>query len=557
MSLLNKKWEIVNKFDYQSFQEKIYTNRGLGSIDSMEAFLYPSLENNLHDPYKMKGMREAVERVKQAVKIKERIVIFGDYDVDGVTSTYLVFNFLKKVGAQVSYRIPHRVEEGYGLKNEFIDDLADKGVSLIITVDCGIANKPEIDYAAEKGIEVVVTDHHNMPLELPNAAAIINPKQLGCEYPFKELAGVGVAYKLVTALAYDYLEAEEAKLYLKSILDIVALGTIADCMPLIEENRVLAKFGLEQLAQTENVGLKALMKQAKVNFERVNTDTVAFGLAPRLNVAGRLNHAYHALDLLIGKRENAQILDQWNKGRQELVEGFMKEVIEKLDKEDSDKPYIILKDNRWHAGIVGLIAGRLTEKYAYPSIVIEEREDLLVGSCRSIEAIDIYQALNQAKDLFEHFGGHKQAAGFALKPEKFLEFEDRLDFVLRREAKKVDFRPILKIECEIKQEDINWQNLELLEPFAPFGIGNEKPNFLLTNVTPVDVHLTGKQKNHLKFNIQTQQGKYKVIGFNHSFMHEHIAAGKPVDVVFKMERNEWKGRDYIQLRLVDVKVSGN
>lgn len=555
MSLLNKKWEIVNKFDYQSFQEKIYTNRGLGSIDSMEAFLYPSLEKNLYDPYKMLGMRQAVERIKQSVKAHERIVVFGDYDVDGVTSTYVMYDFLKKIGAQVSYRIPHRVGEGYGLKNEFIDELAEKSVSLIVTVDCGIANKKEIDYALEKGIEVVVTDHHNMPLELPNAVAIVNPKQLACEYPFKELAGVGVAYKLITALAYEFLSSAEAKKYLESILDFVALGTIADCMPLIGENRVLVKFGLLQLAKTKNEGLKALMKKSGVNFEKIDTDTVAFALAPRLNVAGRLNHAYHALDLFLGKKENAEILDQWNKQRQDLVENFLREVEEDLKKEDPKKPYILLKDSKWHIGVVGLIAGRLTEKYGYPSIVIEEREELLVGSCRSIEAIDIYQVLSQAKDLFEHFGGHKQAAGFALTPEKYLEFEDRIDFILRREAKKVDFRPVLKIECEVQEKDISWENLHFLEPFAPFGVANERPNFLLKNVVPLEVHLTGQQKNHLKFNIQTAKGKYKVIGFNHSFMHAHIQDGKPVDIVFKMERNEWKDKDYIQLRLVDMKVA--
>jgi len=557
MSLLNKKWKIINKFDYQSFQEKIYTNRDLGSIDSIEAFLYPTLEKNLHDPYKMQGMRQAVERIKQAVRACERVVVFGDYDVDGVTSTYLMYSFLKKIGAQVSYRIPHRVENGYGLKNEFIDDLGEKSVSLIITVDCGIANKSEIDYAREKGIEVLVTDHHNMPLELPNAVAILNPRQLGCEYPFKDLAGVGVAYKLITALAYDFFEEKKTKKYLESVLDLVALGTIADCMPLTGENRVLVKFGLTQLAQTQNKGLSALMKVTGVNLEQITADTVGFGLAPRLNVAGRLRHAYHSLDLLIGKTKNAQILNKWNKERQELIEVFLRKVEKKLKKENSAKPYILLKDNRWHAGIVGLIAGRLTEKYGCPSIIIEEREDLLVGSCRSIEAIDIYQVLNQAKDLFEHFGGHKQAAGFALTPEKYLEFEDRVDFVLQREAKKVDFRPILRIECEVSPEDISWENLEFLEPFAPFGIGNEKPNFLLKNVSPLDVHLTGKQKNHLKFNVQTPKGKYKVIGFNHSFMHEHIKEGKPVDIVFKMERNEWKGRDYIQLRLVDMKIAEN
>lgn len=555
MSLLNKKWEIINKFDYQSFQEKIYTNRGLGSIDSMEAFLYPSLEKNLHDPYKMLGMRQAVERIKQAVKSRERVVVFGDYDVDGVTATYLMYSFLKKIGAQVSYRIPHRVEEGYGLKNEFIDELAEKSVSLIVTVDCGIANKKEIDYALEKGIEVVVTDHHNMSLELPNAVAIVNPKQLACEYPFKELAGVGVAYKVITALAYDLLDSAEAKKYLESILAFVALGTIADCMPLVGENRVLVKFGLQQLAQTKNEGLKALMQKSGVNLEKIDTDTVAFALAPRLNVAGRLNHAYHALDLFLGKKENAEILDKWNKQRQDLVENFLNEVEADLKKEDPKKPYILLKDSKWHVGVVGLIAGRLTEKYGYPSIVIEEREDLLVGSCRSIEAIDIYQVLSQAKDLFEHFGGHKQAAGFALTPEKYLEFEDRIDFILRREAKKVDFRPVLKIECEVQEKDISWENLQFLEPFAPFGVGNERPNFLLKNVIPLETHLTGNQQNHLKFNIQTAKGKYKVIGFNHSFMHAHIQEGKPIDLVFKMERNEWKGKDYIQLRLVDMKVA--
>ena len=555
MSLLNKKWEIINKFDYQTFQEKIYKNRSLENINSIEAFLYPSLEKNLNDPYKMKGIRTAVSRIKQAIQAQERIVVFGDYDVDGVTATFLLFKFLKKIGAQVSYRIPHRIDEGYGLKNKIIDEIASKGVSLVITVDCGMANNAEIEYAGEKGMEVIVTDHHNPQLEIPNALIVINPKQIDCEYPFKELAGVGVAYKLVTAMAYECLSSTEAQKYLKEILDIVALGTIADCVPLVDENRVIAKFGLEQLAKTNNKGLKTLMKQAQINSNRINTDTVGFVIAPRLNAAGRLKHAYHSFDLLMGKTEIAKILDKWNKERQNIVEDFMVEIIKKIEQEKSDNTYFLLKDKRWHAGIIGLIAGRLTEKYGYPSIIMEERDDILIGSCRSIEAIDIYKILQQASDLFIHFGGHKQAAGFSMSPEKFPEFEDRINFIMQREAKKIDFRPVLPIECEVETKDICWGNLEFLEPFAPFGMGNTKPNFLLHNIIPQNVHITGKKSNHLKFNIQTPQGKIKVIGFNHSFMHKHIEEGNPIDLVFQMERNEWKGKEYIQLRLVDMKVS--
>lgn len=554
MSLLNKKWEISNTHDYLTFQEKIYKNRGLDSIPHMEAFLYPSLEKNLHDPYKMKGMHKAVSRIKQAIKAHERIVIFGDYDADGVTSTFLLYSFLKKIGAQVSYRIPHRIENGYGLKKYFIDEIASKSVSLIITVDCGMANLAEVDYALEKGIETIITDHHTPQLKLPQATAILNPKQLDCEYPFKELAGVGVTYKLITALTYEFLSGNKAKEYLKNILDIVAIGTVADCMPIIEENRTIVKYGLEILTQTQNKGLKALMQQAKINPKRINTETIGFTIGPRINVAGRLKHAYHALDLLLGKTEMAEILDVWNQNRKEVVEDFMEELEPELQNQPADKPYFLFKNKKWHAGIVGLIAGRLTEKYSYPSIIMEEREDKLIASCRSIEAINIFKVLEQAKDLFEHFGGHAQAAGFSLEPQKYLEFEDRIDFILKREAKKIDFRPILKIDCEVQPTDISWKNLEIIEKLAPFGIGNEKPTFLLKNIKPHAVHTTGKKNNHIKFSIETPLGKIKVIGFNQGFMQKDLMEHKPIDLVFRLERNEWKGKQYIQLRLVDLKT---
>ncbi len=546
MSVLGKKWEIKNTSE-QSVIDKICENRGLSDPDDLTQFLKPDFENDFHDPFLLTGMRNAVDRIKRAIEKKERIIIYGDYDVDGISGTAIMFIALKKMGAQVSYRLPHRVNDGYGLSEKYIDEFEDVNVKLIITVDCGISNADEIVKAKKKGIDVIVTDHHTIPEKYPEAAyEIVHPFRKDSEYPFKKLTGAGVAFKLVQALF-----GKDPFVY--ELLDLASLGTVADCGPIIGENRLIVKKGLELLPQTKWEGLRALLESAGVDMQRpLNTFTIGFQIAPRINAAGRIDSPYHALQLLV--KANAQYfaekLEKLNRKRQDMLKKALDEA-EKRHMEKAAQNLIIEHDQKWHVGIVGLIAGKLCEKYNRPAIILQEFDDYLVASARSPKYFNIVEALAEHKDFLMHFGGHAQAAGFNIKKDKFESFKKAINEFVEKKLKSCEIVSNLSIDCEIKPDEMNWETFEFIRSLEPYGILNERPTFLLKEAVIQNARIVGKDERHLSLNVNKGGLNIRGIGFNLGEHFDYARKQRSLDIVFQLDENYWKGKSSLQMKVID------
>lgn len=558
MSLLNKTWLIKLRDPSRDVLTKIYENRGILSAHDREAFLLPAPEECIHDPFLMEDMEKAVERIDQAIKNKERIVIFGDYDADGVTATAVLVRMLKKIGAQVSYRIPHRLKDGYSLKNYFLDELKELDVKVLITVDNGIAAAREIAYANELGMDIIVTDHHTPPSKdkLPKAVATLNPKLEGCPYPFKELSGSGVALKLAEALGSAFiLDKKERDNFIRILYQIAIIGLIADCTPLIGENRAMVKIGLQSMRQEPIRGLEKLMEIAGVDPKTLNAIGIAFMIAPRLNAAGRLDSAYEALHLFLNTTETvdeiAKKLHDLNAERRTVTEEFNKEAHLLLAEQDHTQKMIIVDSPNWNSGINGLIASRLVEKYAKPVIVLADKGDDLVASCRSIEEFNIIAALTEVSDLFEHFGGHPGAAGFSIKKEKYADLRKRLFDIAQRELADTVLKGKIRLECDISLSEISWDVFDEMMRLEPFGIGNEKPTFILENTILEQVKTMGQEGKHLSFQLP---GGIRGVGFNFGEFAGEMR-DKSLDIAFQLDINEWQGKKSLQVRLVDGRES--
>lgn len=557
MSLLGKNWLIKLRDPSRDVLTKIYENRGILSEEAKEAFLLPAPEECIHDPFLMEDMEKAVERIDQAIKNKERIVIFGDYDADGVTATAVLVRMLKKIGAQVSYRIPHRLKDGYSLKNYFLDELKELDVKVLITVDNGIAAAREIAYANELGMDIIVTDHHTPPSKdnLPKAVATLNPKLEGCPYPFKELSGSGVALKLAEALGSAFIpDRKERDVFIRTLYQIAIIGLIADCTPLIGENRAMVKIGLQSMREEPIRGLEKLMEIAGVDPKTLNAIGIAFMIAPRLNAAGRLDSAYEALHLFLNTTETvdeiAKKLHDLNAERRTVTEEFSKEAHLLLAEQDHSQRMIIVDSPNWNSGINGLIASRLVEKYAKPVIVLADKGDDLVASCRSIEEFNIIAALTEVSDLFEHFGGHPGAAGFSIKKEKYAELRKRLFEIAQRELADTVLKGKIRLECDISLSEISWDVFDEMMRLEPFGIGNEKPTFILENTILEQVKTMGQEGKHLSFQLP---GGIRGVGFNFGEFVPTVQ-GKSLDIAFQLDMNEWQGRKSLQVRLVDARI---
>ena len=465
MSVLGKKWLIKNKDSNKSIFEKMLENRGFSkSIDEDLKF---------HDPYLFKDMEKAVSRIKEAIEKQERIIVFGDYDVDGITAAAILIQTLKKLGANSSYRLPNRMHDGYGLSEKFIDEFIEKEIKLVITVDCGIACKNEIKKAKDNGIDVIITDHHSIPDNFPDdACAIIHPKIQDTKYPYSELTGAGVALKLAKALMpEDYEE----------LLDLAAMGTIADLGPLTGENRLIVKQGLKVLSNTKWPGLSKIKESTKLKKgEKVDTFNVGFQIAPRINAAGRIGNPYTALALILQETEDektnslSQKLEDLNKERQEMTFSSVTEAEGNLDK--NNIPSIIIDHSpNWHVGILGLIAGRLCESYSRPTIMMQDFGDTLVASARGPQFFNIVEALKECSDLLISFGGHAQAAGFNLKKENLEKFIKKITAYSDKKLKNENFQSILEIDCEIDNKDLSFNLIDQINSMEPFGIANKKP----------------------------------------------------------------------------------
>jgi single-stranded-DNA-specific exonuclease len=532
-------------------------NRGIATAEKARQYLECQPLAGL-DPFNLLGIETAVERLDHAIRTQEKIVVYGDYDVDGVTATALLTLVLEAMGATVIPYIPNRFDEGYGLNIEALDALKSEGASLVVTVDCGIRSLDEAEHARQIGLDMIISDHHHPGQALPDALAIINPKQAGDRYPEKELAGVGLAYKLAQALIYDL---EATHINPESYLDLVALGTVADLAPLVGENRLLVRQGLEWLRQPHRQGLLSLMRVAGIRIDRLNAGNIGFGIGPRLNAAGRLDTAEAALTLLMTNDVSeagalALHLDSQNRDRQKLTREIQQRA-EELAFIDEDDPLLIFaSDPEFNPGIVGLAASRLSESYYRPAVVAHQAEDYTRGSCRSIPEFHITEALDQCQDLLVRHGGHAAAAGFTVLNEHVGELKSRLREIADQQLAGVDLRPLITADAELPLSELKPDLLIFLDQMEPTGYGNHQPLFVSRDLflDPNRTRAVGQDGNHLKLTVTDGRITFDGIGFR--LGHWMGRLPHKVDLLYTFELNEYNGRVNLQLNVKDLKPSG-
>lgn len=537
---------------------RLLTNRGFTTIEQVHDFLEPSMDRLL-DAFTMRDMDLAVTRVLRAVDEREQILVYGDYDVDGITSTSLLTATLTALGAKVSYFIPDRIRDGYGLSERGVDVARKRRVKLIITADCGITATNEVKLAKAAGIEVLVTDHHEPLGELPEAVAVLNPKRKDCPYPFKDLAGVGVVFKLVQGLAArrpDLLP----RSFVLGHLDLVALGTIADVVPLLGENRIFAKIGLEQLCTSEKPGIVALKEVAGLKTRRVESGHVAYILAPRINAAGRLGNAESGVRLLLSTEPSAaaiiaESLEEDNTNRKKIDESTLEDALVQLRRYGAElPPAIVLWSDRWHPGVLGIVASRLIERFHRPTILVACDGEEGKGSGRSVPGFDVHQALQECSDYLIGFGGHSYAAGLTIQAENLEAFRDRLCAVVTARIRPDDYIPKLAIDGPILLDDLNEDLVQFLDRLSPFGIGNAEPLFIADDVRLASPPMV-VSRNHLKMSIRQNGREMDCIGFGMGHMAGPLAteAGR-ISVAFVPTINVWQNRARLQLKLRDIQV---
>ena len=574
------KW-IYNSVDKNLIEETAYEHnmpkpvaelmlkKGISSPDDIENFFNGSLKS-LRNPFEISDMEKAAERIAKAVMNHERICIYGDYDVDGITATALLYIFLMQCGANVSYYIPNRLEEGYGLNKEAVKEIAARKTNLIITVDCGISAVQEVLEASIHGMDIIITDHHQPSKELPVAAyAIINPMREDDTYPNKTLAGVGVAFKTVMALRfvlkkYDFFKQEVPNI--RNLLDIVTLGTIADVMPLVDENRIFVRHGLELMSgENVRIGIDELKKTVEnlSASKKMKTSNIGFQLAPRINAMGRMASSEKSFKLLVtqNRSEAKQLaleLDNENKYRQMIERDILQQtydLIEKNQYAELQSGLVIASDN-WHPGVIGIVASRVVDKYFKPTVILTEDNGVYKGSARSIPGFHLYDGLSSLSDILISFGGHKYAAGVKLEKKNLEEFRNRFNEVVKTSLKEEDFIPEIYIDAEIDSKDITNEVMQWLEKLEPYGQGNKEPVFFMKKVFKYQVEtFVGKNFNHLKCVFEKNGLIFEAIGYNMKEYKSLMAENDKFDILFSLVHNTWKNTKVIQLNLKDIKKS--
>ncbi|NDK10295.1 single-stranded-DNA-specific exonuclease RecJ [Candidatus Gracilibacteria bacterium] len=526
------------------------------SIDDILSLRFDDLSileknmSDLHDPYLMCDMERAVARIKLAKENYEKVIIFGDYDVDGVTSTSILMHLFKTLGMLVSYRLPHRVHDGYGLKQKFIDELAPLGVTLIITVDCGSRDADIVTYAKSLGIDIIVTDHHHVPEAMPDdAVAFLNPNRPDCPYPYKGLAGAGVALKLMMAVSREYFDDAKYLQYLQETIDIAAVGTVADCMQLTGENRIIVAEGLKQIKNSRSRGLRRLIED-KID-EDLDADIFGFLIGPRLNAAGRMDTPYKAVNLILNNSDSLETtlreIEELNNLRKQKTLEFVESALERID---SSHNIIMYHSADISHGIIGIVAGRLTERFYKPSIVLIDEGEKLVASCRAPEYFSMVEILEQFKDSFITFGGHKQAAGFSILKTDFPEFQKNII----AEMNKRDFsvhKKELTVDKSIALDEIGFKLIASMNRFKPFGMGNKKPLFIIEGYVPEKISFLGKGRDHLKF--ESRYG-FKIFAFGLGEYYEELKKATVFDIVFDLSEDNWNGKRGIMIKIVDIVI---
>tara|TARA_B110001454_G_scaffold90894_1_gene86647 strand:- start:400 stop:2100 length:1701 start_codon:yes stop_codon:yes gene_type:complete len=550
---------LKKEFNTSEIIAKVLANRGIESLKSSHDFFNPS-NDQLHDPFMMKNMDIAVNRISKNIQNQKPILIFGDYDVDGTTGASLLYLGLKDLNAIVEYYIPHREKEGYGLSSGGIDYAHSVGADLLITCDCGINAFQPVDYANEHGVDIIITDHHIPDKKLPNAYAVLNPKQKGCEYPFKGLCGCGVAFKLISALSEKSGIGQNVGL---NYLDLVALATSADMVPILDENRVLVHGGLDQLEESKSPGIHQLLVQTGLVGESLNVGKLVFGLAPKINAAGRMGDANRTVELLTTSdktraEELASILVRENKRRQLIQEDIVNDAIRlvhsQVDLENNK--VVIIGSKGWHPGVVGIVASRIKDEFSRPAIVIAfDKKGIGKGSARSIPNLDLYEALSYAAKFLEGYGGHPMAAGLTVREDKFENFKSLFLRNVNKILTNDDLIPAISIDGEMALTDINSRFMRFLEKLGPFGPGNMRPKFVSRNLSiSGQPRLMGKGE-HIRFIVSQNGRNYPAVGFKLSSHYEDLIRGVPVDIAYVVEVNQWQGQSNIQLNVRDIQLS--
>ena len=560
---MNKKWEsysvnenflhdFMQKFKLNEILARVLINKNITKKEDIDLFMNPT-RKDFHDPFLMPDMEITVDRVLKAIRNKEKIIIYGDYDADGITSITVLKTFLEERGLEVASYIPNRLDEGYGLNKQAIKKIYDDGYRLIITVDCGISGIDEVDYANSLGMEVLITDHHEPGQSLPNALAIVDAKRKDNKYPFNQLAGVGVVFKLIQAISMK-LNLDE-KEYLK-YLDIVCIGTISDIVPLVDENRVIAKLGLKLVNQTKNIGLSALLEL--VGFKEIDSGTISFGVAPRINACGRMGDEQVALDLFLSKdyetaKEIAIKLNEYNSERQSIEKQIFDEATQKIEKEEKENACIIVGGEGWHHGIIGIVASKVTDIYFKPSILVCFEGNHGKGSGRSIPGFDLHEALMQCSSELEKFGGHAMAVGVTVEKSKFGKFKTELEeYAKKCEIDKIV--PIINIDSELSLKNIDIDSVKSLKLLEPYGEANKTPIFLFKNLKINSIRALSEGK-HLKLTLKEDNFMINAIGFNMGELSEKYLLDDKVDIVGSLEINSFNGNDSIQIVMKDIRKS--
>jgi single-stranded-DNA-specific exonuclease len=546
----------LTKTKYSPLLKQLLFNRGITEPDAAEMFL--ATDSRLStSPWALPDIDKAIGRIQRALLGGEQIAIYGDFDVDGISATAVLVKGLELLGGHVMPYIPHRLQEGHGLNSYALAELKEHGVSLVITADCGItgtAQMRETHNSHLPPIDMIITDHH-LPLEeLPPAIAVVDPKRKDSRYPFDDLAGVGVAFKVVQAL-YDGLGKIEKT---KQFLDLVALGTVADMMPLTGENRYLVKSGLEQLRNTKRPGLIELAAQANIKLGKADAQTISFGLAPRLNAAGRLEHAISAYNLLVTESQEeahklASALTEQNTERQRLTTNALAHAREQVQHKGVSH-IVIASDSGYAGGILGLVAGRLCDDFYHPAIVMQLGEEVCHGSCRSIPEFNITEAIGKCSDLLSRFGGHAQAAGFTIPSSNLQAFEERINDIAKLELSALDLRPQIDIDASVHFKELTGENYAQLQRLAPFGMANAAPVFLSQKTRIADCRTMGNTGAHLRFKLKQDTSLWDAVAFG---MGERpVDMQQPLDIVYNLEQDEWNGESRLRLNIMDFAPSG-
>ena len=566
---MEKRWNIIatDPAKVQSLQAalkihpiicELLVQRGITNFDAAKDFFRPNI-NHLHDPWLMKDMQKAVDRIDIAIKSNQKILVYGDYDVDGTTSVATLYQFLRQLTENLDYYIPHRYKEGYGVSKIGIDFAKENGFDLIISVDCGIKSTELIAYAKELGMDFIICDHHLPDDILPPAVAILNAKQKDCPYPYKELCGCGVAFKLITALAQTYQLPEESYL---QYLDLVATAIAADIVPITDENRTMAFFGVQKVNENPSPGLKALMELAKQSGPMRITNLV-FAVAPRINAAGRMDDAKKAVQLFIEKDytralEIGALLQQDNLDRREADTTITEEALEQIEQDPlhQTKKSSVVFQAHWHKGVVGIVASRLIEKHYKPTVVLTQSGDVITGSARSVNGFNLYEALHACRAHLLGYGGHFAAAGMTMAVDALENFKIAFEAAVADRITETQLTPEISINASLPLDDITMQFFQIISQMEPFGPDNMRPVFIATGVYDTGYSKLAKEQ-HISFNVTQGKTNVRGIGYN---MPEHmklVKSGKPFDMVFNLQINEWQGNQSVQMQVIDIKPSAS